>query len=412
MSLRRRVLALTSLGALAVSLVAAPASAAGATRWVDDDGTRGPNGCDGGLGAKKTITAGIAAAQAGDTIKVCPGVYIEELELPKARLTLRSVVKGKAVVRDPATIEMAAGPALIMPPLVRILANDVTFSGFKVVMPPIDGCVTRDGIGANGVDGVRVIGNTLLGRSDDPTGLCGFERAILFQDARGTVSGNVVRDWVAAGIDASDGSNVSILDNTVTWTRKQPPVAARGGTSTRGMQPAGAPAAPAIRVWESTGRVRGNVVTRAKGTVVVDSSGGIVVGFANAQIKGNTVTRFPYGITVGYDTHGRVLDNVVSTGSKVGILLYDIAEDPVADPETDPTLTSRGNRVRGFQESGLEVSDSGGLLIDHNDLRGNPGVDCKDDSAVLVSAWHWNRGDDAQPAKLCKNPAKPGPGLP
>ena len=65
MRTQRHALIATMLGLLAATAFAAPVSAAGATRWVDDDGRAGPDGCRGSRVAHATIQDGVDAARSG-----------------------------------------------------------------------------------------------------------------------------------------------------------------------------------------------------------------------------------------------------------------------------------------------------------------------------------------------------------
>ena len=81
------------LSTVAISLLVAPASAAGKTRWVDDDGKAGASSCSGTKTAYKKIQSAVTASGAGDTVKVCPGTYVGHVTIKGARngLVLRSV---------------------------------------------------------------------------------------------------------------------------------------------------------------------------------------------------------------------------------------------------------------------------------------------------------------------------------
>src|SRR6188768_2848876 len=99
MRARRGLLALT-ITAMAIGTLSLPASAAGTTRWVDDDGKAGPGGCAGSATAKATIQAAVNAASAGDTILICPGTYPEFVNVGAAKdgLTIRGVKQWTAKI--------------------------------------------------------------------------------------------------------------------------------------------------------------------------------------------------------------------------------------------------------------------------------------------------------------------------
>ena len=73
----------------ALILSASPA-AAQVVRVVDDDGMGSGAGCDGSTPAFTTPGAAIAAARNGDTVLVCPGRYVGNLDFGGKAITLRS----------------------------------------------------------------------------------------------------------------------------------------------------------------------------------------------------------------------------------------------------------------------------------------------------------------------------------
>lgn len=78
----------------------APAQASPTTLVVDDDGTATAMDCNAGSQAFSAIQDAINAAQAGDTILVCPGTYAEALSITTNNLTIRG--KEKGVIIKPA----------------------------------------------------------------------------------------------------------------------------------------------------------------------------------------------------------------------------------------------------------------------------------------------------------------------
>jgi hypothetical protein len=85
------------------------------------------------FGTYATINAAIAAASPGDTIEVCPGLYVEQVNVYKNNLTLRGAQAGvdartRPFVPDPTTqsiIDHPCGP-------VQFMADDVELNGFTV----------------------------------------------------------------------------------------------------------------------------------------------------------------------------------------------------------------------------------------------------------------------------------------
>ena len=137
----RKLLVIAVL-ALLVSLVPLGNSSvsAAATLVVDDDGMASTTDCNAITPAYPTISAAVAAANPGDTIKVCPGLYLEQVFIGTNasavvlnNLTLLGAQAGvdartRPFLPDPTTqsiIDHPCGP-------VQIAANNVTLDGFTV----------------------------------------------------------------------------------------------------------------------------------------------------------------------------------------------------------------------------------------------------------------------------------------
>jgi hypothetical protein len=168
--------------ALGASLVIAPAtSAAGTTRYVDDDGKAGPAGCNAGTTAKKTIQGAVDAANDGDTIAVCPGTYPEQVTITgKNDLTLRSVREWQAVITLPLDVVTAGGSE--GPYMVGIVgANGITVRGFKLdheAPASCDGPFSSVGILFVAARDISIRGNRVVG-TGDTLGECGLFAGIM-----------------------------------------------------------------------------------------------------------------------------------------------------------------------------------------------------------------------------------------
>jgi len=323
MRARRGVPALLT-SALALVALTMPTVAAGATRWVDDDGKAGPAGCAGRAVAPKVIQAAVNAAKAGDTVIVCPGDYEEDVVIGAAKdgLTLRAARQWTARILQPAA---ATGEDSA---LIRIArgADRVTVRGLVLVARP--GVLRPDTSGGRDCylgAGIWVLGRnaTILanrvrvsGYSYQPCGLVTGVRVgqMVFNDgpagsspASAVVSHNAVRDTIGQGISASgSGVSATIARNSVRYWHLN-----------AGRMPAAAPAGPGpegvgITIRDSaSGVISGNEVSsgpeayldprtadrgpRTAGVgpgqtpalvagILVESSGAV-------EIRGNTVQR-------------------------------------------------------------------------------------------------------------------------
>jgi nitrous oxidase accessory protein NosD len=112
-----------------LALTAAPAVAA--TLVVDDDGLASATDCDAVTPAdSSTISGAIVIASPGDTIKVCPGLYAEQVSINKT-LTL---LGAQATVDARTRVTLPANESIIDHPCgpVQIAADGVTLDGFTV----------------------------------------------------------------------------------------------------------------------------------------------------------------------------------------------------------------------------------------------------------------------------------------
>src|SRR5438132_1651225 len=111
--------------ALEIMVVGAQRAAAATTLLVDDDHVQ----C--ATAAYTSINAAIAAASPGDTIKVCPGLYNEQVMINKNNLTLLGAqanvdARTRSFVPDPTTqsiIQHPCGP-------VQLEADNLELNGF------------------------------------------------------------------------------------------------------------------------------------------------------------------------------------------------------------------------------------------------------------------------------------------
>jgi nitrous oxidase accessory protein NosD len=210
-----------------------------------------------------SIQAAVTAANPGDTVYVCPGLYREQVVIDKA-LTLT----GPAA--QPASDFSAPDDAVIAP------AISSTTPSLDTGMPlgPI--------VLVQSASNVDVVNLTIDGSNNGLTG-CGPTLAgILFQNASGTVAFNTVKNLkLGAGlggcqsgdgilIQTSQGTSttVSIGGNSVHDYQKNGITANGAGTSSdiednvvTGSGPSDVIAQNGIQIFQGSGTIKGNVVT-------------------------------------------------------------------------------------------------------------------------------------------------------
>ena len=107
----------------------------------------------------------MTAAGPGDTIRVCPGTYHEQVTIPggKNNLTLHSVSHWHAIIKAPVLM-------LDLKAIVRVSASqNVTIRGFEISGPGSGGCDSiRYGVRVDSGGSANIIGNHIVDIRDLP----------------------------------------------------------------------------------------------------------------------------------------------------------------------------------------------------------------------------------------------------
>lgn len=188
-----------------------------------------------------SIQAAVTAANAGDTVLVCPGVYNEQVRIPKP-LTVRGIEfknEDAPIVRPavvlPNSTSLSSGNPIAA--IVLAEAKDVDVSGLTIdgSLGGITGCAPnyvgmyyRNASGEfehNAVTNIR-LAPALFG--------CQSGQAIFVQSGNGgrsnvEITANTVHDYQKTGILANEaGTNVTVVGNTVSGFGVTPDIAQNG----------------------------------------------------------------------------------------------------------------------------------------------------------------------------------------
>lgn len=388
---RRRLLALAvTLAAVAGGALAAPAAAdAGATRYVDDDGTAAKAGCDGTRTVSSTIQAAIDASAPTDTIIVCPGRYPEAIDVGVPDLTIRGASRWTATL-NPTTL----GTGVI----VRVSADDVRIQWLKVVGRTTGTCALfAAGIQVNGVDGAEIISNHVAASpiGDARFGPCGISTGIhVATGGQALVRYNLVRDFRLQGVWLqSADAGTAVKDNSVRFWHPDAVCAASPSLCAAATEPAIGAAPIGIHVHNTPAVVTTNAISATpSGSVATQLYAGIRVNSTTgATVRGNLIRRVStFGIELNGATTSRIAANDIAEGAGSGL---------IAQGATTGN-TIRANEIHGMSLAGIRLYSgvTGNTLI-ANDARGNGGADCQDD--LDANGWTDNLGDESSPIGIC-----------
>ena len=380
--MRNSLLSAVALTALLIGGLAQPALAgdtpSGPTVWyVDDDGLGTAQGCKGSQPIPDTIQDAVNLAAPYDTVKVCPGTYVEQVDVAKEGLRLTATKPWAAVIKMPSdgtgsvvtlrdagdlymrwfTVLARASTPCAPPtrliyvfnaPHARVRANHLDLDGTESLA-----CRYQDGIVLNGSPDSLVLWNRVTDFSSV---------GIHMQDSAGTlVRGNTVRFLHPTLPCCVYSDSVGILTSS-------PNVTIRGNL-VRGL-PTGGNTTPVLQVginmFGNGDVARRNVVRYANTGIQTINTIGVTI--AENRVRGI----FGFGISLAVAVDEHVLLNTVraeSIGINVGAGSY-------------------------------------GSNIHDNDFRGSSDPDCRDQStgdgtADTDNTWVDNLGDEDSPDGIC-----------
>jgi parallel beta-helix repeat protein len=311
-----------------------------------------------------TIQAAVNAAHSGDTIRVCPGTYAEQVSIPtgKNHLTLVSTIPFAATIQAP--------PAMTSPKAIVHVAGakDATIQSFTISGPGDGACDSIEfGVLVNGGGSAAIRFNHITLIKD--TGFSGCQNGIgvlvgghaSTDTGSATIAENFIDQYQKGGVVVSNaGSKAGISGNDVHGIGPTPSIAQNGIQVSNG----------------AAGEIEGNDVADNVFSGRNFASAGVLL-FApgHVEVENNHVIRNDVNVWL-FDTKGaEVSSNRVTDATFEGIFL-----------QTDTTSATTGNKV--FGNVALNNGDDGILVdigstgnsISHNRARNNVTFDVEDDS--------------------------------
>jgi parallel beta-helix repeat protein len=354
------------LASVGPAAAAAPETSEGPnTRIVDDDGNDCPNA------PYQSIQQAVDDSNAGDRIKVCPGLYEEQITIPadKGGLSLFSQKRLQAVIKAPQTMAEPGDIILVDG------AQDVGIRQFVITGPLPDHL------------------------------FCSLE--------------------IRTGVRVRGGGSATIYGNHITEIRSQ-------DVTLRGCQN-GIAVAAGRRFQGQTGRIElsQNLIDKyQKGGVYVDNTGSYGQIDHNEIVGTVTADNAPNGVQISRGAGARLNHNKVSFNqytlpafAGTGVLIYQAGDDLVRVDHnavfknddgislytTSSQTIDHNNSYQQTRYDGIFMADdTSNNQIAENKAYQNFEHDCHDDSAGTATAgtanfWVHDQGRTQNRAGLCKN---------
>ena len=377
-----------------------------------------------------TIQAGVNASGPGDTVKVCPGTYPEQVRITghvHDKLKLESLKPLQAIIQWPA----AESSPLALVDFNQ--ADQVTLRGFVITGPFTFGACSPDRhegiLVENAFDEhihhnqITMIRNSLVSlRGCQEGDAVAIGRRTTIAGAIGTEPGsaridhNVIDNYQKNGVQAvNQGTTANVKHNVIT------------GPSTTD-QPLAAPNGIVVFRQAAT-TIDHNVISgnHFAGSPTVATSGGVLLldtpPSGSTQVDHNRIFDNDYGIDTAttnssivhndvfqHEFEGVVLEasgivaqkNQVRNNSGSGISLLDADNNLVKSNDVDDNGTAGGDMTDGIR---VDSSSTGNQIL-KNKMEDNTTHACHDDSTGTGTAgtdntWQGNHGDTETPAGIC-----------
>ena len=330
------------VGAGSMTAYAAPAADPTAHTFFVDN-TPLDNGCP--ATTFTTIQAAVNASGPGDTIKVCPGTYTEQVRITGHThdgLKLQSVKPLQAIIKWP-TVET--------PPLALVdfnMADHVTFTGFTVTGP-----FTFGGCSPDRHEGLLV--ESALNEQID------HNHITMIQNSVPALYGCQEGDAVAIGHrNMTQAGSADVDHNQIDEYQKNGVQVVNAGSS--------------AHVDHNTITGSANAAIRA----IIASNGVVVFGGASAHVDHNAISGNVYSPTPL--STGIILDEAPNGSSEVDHNSlsgndYGIETDSQSGLEIDhnDVLGGRGDAITVCGDATQFCGPATGNIVDHNKLQGNGG---------------------------------------
>lgn len=414
--MRTRLITIGALAALTAGLLATPASAAGTIRWVDKDGSAGPNGCSGVAPASVTIQGALDAASPGDTVRVCAGTYKEQVTIDTNGVTLISAKPWQARIAPTAP----GGGAIV-----TVAAKNVTVQWLKIVAPTTGACnATGQGILVDGVANARLLSNRILANKNGDTfgGPCGLTEGITIDDgSQGAyVWHNIVRAFKLVGIIVHN-ADAQVINNSVQYWHELSVCTGVRAACRKGPEPALPLIPTGIRVYQSSATVDLNAISSGQegSTPQIYLQHGIsTAGADGVKIRKNDIRLVDYGMWLETSDNLRVIGNVVvgrylqQPGSARDATPASYAASGIMAQSGSGSLIKNNHVMRNIV--GIDTwTTTTGATITGNDFTGNTSYDCLSSVSDPANTWSDNLGNNDYPNGLCTDgPIQDVPGSP
>ncbi len=287
-----------------------------------------------------TISAAIAAASAGNTIRVTAGTYIEQVTINK-NLTLIGAGTGTTIIQAPASlVNDSLGKKVIVETSNSAI---VTMSGFTIRGPGSLTCASIDyGVFVVGNSSLHIHDSAITNIEDTPLGDCQNGSGIqagsqaLSQIGSLTVTNTTISNYQKTGVVIDNiGSTGTITNNIITGVGPTPVIAQNGIQISRG----------ATGVV-SGNTISGNVYTGGAGACAGDGSTANKVTYAATCTMSDGIFLFQQGsgITISGNTiSANQIGVALSGGSTAAVTLNTIINNAVYGLNTDVITDASGN---------------------------------------------------------------------